>query len=154
MKFSTREDIEAPIDFVYSQLSDFDGFERLARQRGVAVEQIAPGAPGGLHREWQAKARYRGKLRDIRLRVEDLRMADGYLVRSQVGGMVADVGVEMMALSRNRTRIVVGVELRPTTLSARLLVQSLKFAKKSLQNRYARRVASYAQAIGARHAGA
>ena len=29
MKLTTRQDIEAPLDFVYARLTDFDHFERM-----------------------------------------------------------------------------------------------------------------------------
>ena len=37
MKLATREDIDAPIEAVFEQLSDFDGFERAALRRGAEV---------------------------------------------------------------------------------------------------------------------
>lgn len=43
--------------------------------------------------------------------------------------------VGLVALLKTRTRILVSLDLRPTTLSSRLLVQSLKLAKDKLTNR-------------------
>jgi hypothetical protein len=37
MKLTTREDIEAPMDFVYRALSDTDHWERAALRRGASV---------------------------------------------------------------------------------------------------------------------
>ena len=37
MKFSTKEDIDAPIDAVFDMLCEFDQFERAAMRRGAEV---------------------------------------------------------------------------------------------------------------------
>jgi len=37
MKFAAREDIEAPIEYVFSQISDFPALERSALRRGADV---------------------------------------------------------------------------------------------------------------------
>ena len=47
MKFSTRTDIAAPVEFVFAQLSDFPGFEAAARRRGAEVTRLDTlAAPG------------------------------------------------------------------------------------------------------------
>ena len=38
MELSGSQDIEAPIDFVFDAITDFDGFTRHALRRGVEVE--------------------------------------------------------------------------------------------------------------------
>ena len=52
-----------------------------------------------------------------------------------------------IALSRKRTRVIVGLDMRPRTLSARLLIQSLKFAKANLYSRFEARVGRFAKDI-------
>lgn len=57
--------------------------------------------------------------------------------------------VDLVALSRTRTRLFVSMELRPTTLSARLLLQSLRLAKGRLTGRLKTRMAEFGQRIEA-----
>jgi hypothetical protein len=56
-----------------------------------------------------------------------------------------------MALSRARTRLVLEIELKPETLAARLLVQSMKLARGALDKRLQVRVAEFAKAVEERH---
>ena len=55
--------------------------------------------------------------------------------------------IEFVALSRSRTRVAMDLELKPKTLSARLMVQSLKLARANLEKKFRVRMADYAQAI-------
>ena len=62
--------------------------------------------------------------------------------------------IDLLAMSRNRTRMTLGIELRPKTLSARLMVQSLKLARGNITKRFALRVAEFAKDIEDRMRGA
>ena len=57
-----------------------------------------------------------------------------------------------MPLSRNSTRVLVALEIKPLNLSSRLWVQSLKLAKTTLNKKYKERVADYARGMEERHA--
>lgn len=43
MEFTTRDDIEAPIDYVFDQVTNFATFERSIMRLGGDVERIAGG---------------------------------------------------------------------------------------------------------------
>ncbi len=57
-------------------------------------------------------------------------------------GLETDVKIELVALSRTRTRIQFWSGMRANSLSARLLLQSLKLARSSLNKRMAKRMAT------------
>ena len=46
-----------------------------------------------------------------------------------------------------KTRVIVGLDMRPQTLSARLMIQSLKFAKANLYKRFEARVERFGKDI-------
>ncbi len=55
--------------------------------------------------------------------------------------------MDLVALSRSRTRITLAVDLEPKTLSGRLLVQSMKLARGNLAKKFQVRAAEYAKEL-------
>lgn len=151
MKLSAREDIEAPIEHVYAQMADFDAIEKQVLRRGVELHRADAGGPGGLGRAWNATFEHRGKKRKAQARVADVDKPNGYVVFGNIGGIEAEFQIELVALSRNRTRVVAGLDMRPKTLSARLLIQSMKLGKSGLQRRFSKRLTDAAKIVGDRH---
>lgn len=153
MKFSTRQDIEAPVNFVFSRLTDFDGFERQAIRRGVEVQRTAADQGKTIGAGWQLKAPFRGKQRDISAEVTKIKKPSELQIDAVSGGLEMALSAELIALSPKRTRVILGFDARPKTLSARILVQSVKFAKNTLQMRFEKRVKKFARHIEEQYSG-
>jgi hypothetical protein len=151
MKFSTREDIDAPIDQVFEMLSDFDVYERNALRRGADVRRIDDFKVPAVGMQWKAAFTMRGKPRDLEITLAEYDRPNCLLFQSKSSGIEGALSMDLMALSRGRTRLSVALELKPKNLSARLLVQSLKLAKSNLTMRFKQRVADYAKVIEDRH---
>ncbi|MDF1729513.1 MAG: SRPBCC family protein [Sulfitobacter sp.] len=152
MKFSTNEDVEAPIDAVFDMLSDFEHFERAAMRRGAEVQRVDEMRTPGVGMTWQAVFEVRGKRREAVLEMVTYDRPNEMVVEATSPGMVGEMSFELIALSRNRTRVKAELEVKPLNLSARLLVQSLKLAKKNLTKRYKLRVAEFAKIMEERYA--
>lgn len=152
MKFSTREDIEAPIDAVFNMLCDFESFERAAMRRGADVQRLDNREEPGVGAMWEASFTMRGKRREIELELVEFDRPNDMAFESKSPGVLGRTGFELIALSRGRTRVMVSLELKPLNLSARLLVQSLKLAKGKLSQRFSARVAEYARGMEERYA--
>lgn len=147
MKLSTREDIEAPIETVYQAVTDFDGFERQMLRRGIGVtrDETRPSdLPGA---RWTATFPWHGKSHDLEAELVAIDANQGYAIESKSGGVICIGVVDLVALSRARTRLFVSLDLKPTTLSSRLFVQSLRLAKGSLSKRFKTRVSEFAASI-------
>ncbi len=147
MKLSTREDIEAPIDTVYQAVTDFDGFERQLLRRGVDVtrDETQPlDVPGVC---WNAEFDWRGRRQDLTAELVSIDKDQGFAIESKTGGIVCMGVVDLVALSKSRTRMFVSLDLRPTTLSSRLLIQSFKLAKGSITKRFKKRVSDFAAGL-------
>lgn len=152
MKFSTNEDIAAPIDGVFDLFTDFGAFERAALRRGAEVQRLDRLTAPGVGMTWRAQFTYRGRSRDLTLGLIDFQRPEALRFEGHSPGFAVQGGVELIALSRSRTRAHVTLNIKPQTLPARLLIQSLKLGKASLTARYKNRVANYARGLEDRHA--
>ena len=70
MKFSTKEDIDAPIDAVFDMLCEFDQFERAAMRRGAEVQRVDQLAEPGAGMQWEAAFDMRGKRRELQVEMD------------------------------------------------------------------------------------
>ncbi len=147
MQFSSKEDIEAPIQEVFAFLSDLESFERSAIRRGVDVQRLDDLQHTAVGMTWQANFSMRGKKRSVKLWLETFDPPLAMTFPYESNGVNGYLGVELIALSRRRTRMSVVLNLKPKTLSARLLVQSLRLAKANLTKRFKLRVAEFAKRV-------
>lgn len=153
MKFSSHEDIEAPIEDVFRDISDFPVFERQALRRGAEVQRRDTLTAPGAGMMWDVAFDLRGKRREMLLELTRLDPPNGLLVAAGSPNISALFEVELVALSRRRTRLSTLLSLEAKTLSARLLLQSMKLARKSLNRRFRKRVAEFATDLENRHRG-
>ena len=147
MKFSAREDIEAPINYVFLRISDFQIFERQALKRGADVQRIDSASVLIAGSGWNISFNFKGKNRKLKATVASLDTPNSIRIDAVSNGLDGVTQVELVALAPNRTRISVALDLSPKTLSARLLLQSLKFGKSSLTRRFKIQVTEFAEKI-------
>ena len=150
MKFSAREDVEAPAEFVFQQITDFQSYERQALRRGADVRRVDSG-DYKVGSAWDVAFTYRGKDRKLRATVEEQTPPSIVRVSSKSDGLEGETVLEVVPLSQNRARIAASIDIKPKTLSARLLIQSLKLAKTNLTNRFKRRVSDFAEDLETRY---
>ena len=147
MKFSAREDIEAPIDQVFARVTDFATFERQMLRRGAEVRRVDAGQPVTVGSAWDVAFTFRSRERRLQATVTRLDPPSDLVIAIAGNGMDGVTTVELVALSPRRTRLSVTIELSARSLSARLLLQSLKLAKSNLSNRFKKRVSEFAAGI-------
>ena len=132
---------------MFGALSNFDGFERQALRRGAEISRLDTYGKPGLGSEWALKFPFRGKQRNVLARITRFEAPNSYLAETDSGGIDGLLAVELVALSPRRTRMQISFDLTPRSLSARLLVQSLKFARGNLTKRFSNRIWQFAQDI-------
>ena len=144
MKFSAKEDIEAPIEQVFALVSDFAALERAALRRGAKVQRTDSLHKPGVGMSWTAAFMARGRQRKLDIVMTTYEPPHAMRFDSVAQGLHSNMTVELVALSRGRTRLSVDLELKPKSISARLFVQSLKLARNTLNKKFHLRMADYA----------
>lgn len=147
MKFSTREDIAAPIDHVFARLTDFRAFEREARRRGVDLSRTDPLAEIGPGFTWSLRFPLRGKMRRLVFHIADIQAPTLLKLDGESTGFNVTSEAQLIALSPRRTRLMLSFEIRPRNLTARLMLQTVRLNKASYSRRFAARVQRHAAQI-------
>ncbi|MEM8978025.1 MAG: SRPBCC family protein [Pseudomonadota bacterium] len=147
MKFSSRDDINVPANVIFERISDFDTWERLALRRGIRVQRTDSYEDIGPGMAWDVAFRFRGKPRTLSAQMVKFDSPHEIGFAGSVGGLVMNYAVDLIALSPRRTRISTALDLKPETLSARLLLQSMRLARTRLKAGYKDRTAHFANTI-------
>ncbi len=101
---------------------------------------------------WLVNFRYRGRQREVDVKLSDYDRPNLMGFTFEGSGIRGEFKIELVALSRRRTRMGLWLEIKPETLSARLLIQSMKLGKANLDKRFKLRVADYAKDLEDRYA--
>jgi len=151
MKLTMKQDVEAPIAFVYATLTDFESWERSAMRRGADItrtDTLRVPAPG---MGWIAKFFYRGRDRMVTIRVDALD-APNTLALSGVAAVVdGQVKIDLMDMAAKRTRLQIDSDLTPKTFGARLYLQSLKLSRARVEKTMGSRLVKLAAEIEERY---
>jgi hypothetical protein len=147
MQFTSVQDVNAPLDFVFQQLSDFDSYESYAMRVGADVKRLDKLSEKNAGMCWQIKGDFRGKNREMAVDLEEYRPDNLLRFLVKMSGLEAAVVLESMALTRKQSRIKVTTLLKPKTISARLIVQSAKLAKNSMNRKFNHRFWTFANHI-------
>jgi hypothetical protein len=147
MKLSARTDIELPHETVFAAASDFAGTEARLAARGIEVRRTRDQTPPGPGIAWDARARLRGRMRDIHAELTVFAPPLHLAVLSRIGGMTSAFDLRLVALSAGRTRVIVGMDLRADTLRTKLLLQAMRLGKRQAEARLARALAVWAAGL-------
>jgi hypothetical protein len=152
MKLSAKTEIDVPVGFVFDSLADHDHWMAEARRRGAEVEPLADRPLSGVGAGWRLRFPFRGKVRNVLLWIEDLRPGQDLAYAFEGKAFEGRALMELTALSARRTRLRVGLTVKPRTLAARLLINTLRLARRKVQARYDKRLGQLAGLIQARYA--
>ncbi|WP_299354952.1 SRPBCC family protein [uncultured Shimia sp.] len=145
MQLTSKENIEVPIDQVFEMLTDFERHERSAMRRGAEVARTDTLSKPGVGVGWDVGFEFRGKPRQVHLEVIEFDRPYELALKAEMQGLDSIINLQLVALSKTLTRLNVVTDIKPKTLSARLLVQSMKLAKSNITKRFDSRMAAQAR---------
>lgn len=151
MKLNAKEDIEAPLAFVFDALADFDGWERAALRRGAEVARSDAARGTGPGMAWQVAFPFRGRRREMSIVLKRLDRPQRLEFTGAGAAVDGGLDLDLVELGPRRTRVTVVTEVKPRTLAARLFLQSLRLAKAKVTKRFESRVALIAADIEDRY---
>lgn len=154
MQMTASQDVDAPLQAVFDALSDFDALEARCAANGIDVTADGPAQPGPqgpVPRRWQAAFTLRGKPREATVTLAAYEPPKRLAFDGVSGGLETRTELTLSALSATETRVEMRTELMPQTLSARLLVQSLKLGRAKIETRLTDRMGRAAREIEKRY---
>ena len=151
MKLSTRQEVGAPIGFVFDMLCDFESWERSALRRGASLERtdslLVPEPGMG----WEVQFEFHGKPRSGQVRLHEIDAPQKLRFTGAGSSFEGSLDIDLLELGPRLTRVAVVSEARPRTISARIVLQSAKLGKAKLTERYEQRIARFAAEIEDRY---
>ncbi len=143
MKFSGKTEIEASLTTTFAAFADFDAFERDATRAGTRVARTDDLSSPGPGMMWDIQAEFRGKPRKIEAELVDYDPPNSLDFKAVTSGFDATVRVDLVPLSARQTRAQISFDIRPTSLAARLMLQSARLAKGRLARKFHQRLARF-----------
>lgn len=141
MKLVTREDIEAPLATVFATFADTETWERAALRRGAEVTRVDRLATFGPGMAWAVAFDHRGKTRKMTVKLSKAEVPNALGFEFSAPSVEGTVALDFVELGPRRTRVSVLSEVKPRTLAARLVMQSMKLARGKVEQKYATRIA-------------
>lgn len=153
MQFTTSEDIDAPIEAVFDEVTDVAAFERLVLRRGAELQRTDTLTEPGVGMAWHARVTWHETPRDVDITLVSYEPPASVAFDMASGAITGRLQVDLEALSPELTRLHVDLSVAASTLSGRLLLQPVKLMRGDLDRRFRQRVAEYAREIENRFKG-
>ena len=122
-------------------------------RRGGDVERITGGEVAAVGTKWRVKFLLRGAERQVMAEVTAIDRPNSITIEVTSASADATMNVDLVALSRTHTRLNVDVQAKAKTIAAKLLFQSVRFARQKNQTRFKGIVSNFAEDVDARHRG-
>jgi len=147
MKFTGKTDLEATLNATFAQFADFESFERFGLQSGAEIRRtddlVAPG-PGMM---WDVRLDYKGKPRRLAVELVDYDPPNNLNFNAKSNAIEVEILVELVPLSNRQTRAAVTFDITPKSLAARLVMQSARLTKGTLNKKFKNRLNRFGKSL-------
>lgn len=144
MIFETMEDVDIPQDFAFSRFADFTRYEQTARHYGADIRRVNGFTEITEGCSWRGSAVVRGKTRGVEATITRLAHYEHARIDTVVGGMTVGVDLFFEELGPEQTQVRTTAQLKATTLAARLILQTVKLARRQIQGKINARIVALA----------
>lgn len=147
MELETTYDLNAPADYIFRRITDHADFEALLMGYGANIERLDDQTDLSVGMKWSIDGVFRGKQRQVEVELTKLLINEMISYKSESKDVTAKVDMELFALTPSRTRFSVLMMPKAKTISARLILQSAKLARNTLEKRVNKRFADFCQRL-------
>jgi hypothetical protein len=154
MHFASDDIIDAPAPFAFGRMSRFGDFERLAAERGAEMTRLDTMTEAGIGVMWELRFNLRGRRRRIDLQLSDYVEPTRIAISGMSDGLLFQFDATLDPVAAERCRLCTRLVIKPRTLAGRMMLQSARLSKPSLNRRYARRLRDFAARVAERYAAA
>lgn len=147
MNLETTYELDAPAEYVFKRITDHADFEALLMGYGANIERLDDEISLNVGMKWAIDGNFRGKQRQVEVSLTQLIENELVSYASESKDVNATVDMKLEALSPKQTRFSIDMTPKANTISARLILQSAKLARKTLEKRVNRRFADFCQRL-------
>ncbi|PIB26049.1 hypothetical protein BFP76_13865 [Amylibacter kogurei] len=152
MELKTKRTVQAPVEMVFQEFSNFVWFESVALSRGLDIERTDALLDVQEGISWHLSGRIRGKQRDVDINVTKYNppRATGFRCESKAIDSQIDIRFTPDGPARTKVKIIIAPTAK--NISARLMLQSVKLAQKTIEKRISSRMKDFCASIEKKYA--
>ena len=150
MRIALKHDIAVPVGTAFALATDFAELERAARRKGVQVVRKDRLATPGAGMAWDIAFRFRKRERQVESTLTSLDPPRQAVFTGKSQHLAIGLVFSVVALSRDRSRLMLDLDLRPRTLRARVMLQSARLARGRIERTLRARFEAFADGLAKR----
>lgn len=135
MKLISSEVYPVSAATAYARLTDFEALTHAMRANHIKVIWFRAGWPDGSETKWKLAFGFKGVHREVLAQITRVDKGHSYVVETDSDGVQAQVSVAVAAAEEGKARVTYTVDLSGQTVAARVMVQSLRLARGTLQDK-------------------